>query len=709
LNRGIAESHGYNRDVPDPSVGTAFRHWLQAPRYLLLLFLATTLGFLVGLAWLGLNSIRQDETAASNRASEARNRAREYLVDTTDTIAVEVRRPLSELAAQIDRFSTVPDDQLDDAIASWAERLPRDALVVVFDARRARAFPRTRLLYYPVPPVAGDLYLEPGVPNRAYATALSDPRSAVEIFELLVAEAADDVHVRAEALLGLGNVQRDLGQTAAALATYAEVTDPDAVVDGRPAELLARFARCKLLADLSRTTALRDELGRLVRDIHSGRWQMTRGVYQDWAAAIARLGAGVAGIEAVEPSAEARSLAAGVDLLWRAWTEREENATLTDGPVSRILEDRHVVLLSRATRGRLVALVAGTLFLDDRIIGPIRGIVDARAARVVLDDGERTVLSYGAIAADENPDREVRTMADTRLPWTLNVYRSPSAVDGIDTSSRRQLIVAGLVFLALFVVAGSYLSVRAVTREIEAARLKSDFVAAVSHEFRTPLTLLRQFSDLLAEDRVSSEQERRQYYAALQRGTRRLTRLVEDLLDFGRMEAGSRGFTMQPVAAREWLLTLTDEFQEDVRGKGFTIEVTWAGPPVLIAADEAALGRALWNLLDNAVKYSPVCRTIWVTGGLEEERLVVGVRDRGLGVPPRERRTIFRKFVRGSTGDAPPVGGSGLGLSLVEQIVEAHGGEVRLESEVGEGSTFSLVLPATVVGAAEEGRTWRAS
>ena len=691
----------YNRGVPDPSVGTALRHWLQAPRYLLLLFLATTLGFLVGLGWLGWNSIRQDEI-------DAENRAREYLDGTTDAIAVEIRRSLSEVEAQIDRFSIIPDDQLVDAIDPWADRLPGDVLVVVFDARRARAFPRNRLLYYPALPVADEPYLYSGIPNRAHAIAASDPQSAVEIFELFVAEAAD-VHLRAEALIGLGNVQRDLGRVDAALATYGEVSDPDAVVDGRPAELLARFARCKLLAATGRTSAFRDELGSLSRDIHSGRWQMTRAVYQDWAGEIARLGSAAPGVDMVEPSAEVRSLAAGVDLLWRQWTDRDAGTDVTNGLVSRVLDDRPVMIVSRATPERLVALVAGPLFLEDRIIGPIRTIMDGRAARVVLDEGERAELAYGVAAANQDADREVRTMAETRLPWTLSVFRAPSAADGADTSSRRQLIVAGLVFLALFVVAGSYLSVRAVTREIEAARLKSDFVAAVSHEFRTPLTLLRQFSDLLADDRVSSEQERRQYYAALQRGTRRLTRLVEDLLDFGRMEAGSRGFTMQPVAVREWLFALADEFQEDVRRKGFTIEVTWVGPPAVIAADEAALGRALWNLLDNAVKYSPSCRTVWVTGGLEDGRLVVSVRDRGLGVPTRERRAIFRKFVRGSTGDAPPVGGSGLGLALVEQIVEAHGGQVRLESALGEGSTFSLVLPAKVVGAAEEGRTWRAS
>jgi signal transduction histidine kinase len=294
----------------------------------------------------------------------------------------------------------------------------------------------------------------------------------------------------------------------------------------------------------------------------------------------------------------------------------------------------------------------------------------------------------------------------------LRVVNANADVDEAQFSTRRQLVITGLAFVGVFVVAGSYLSVRAMTREIEAVRLKSDFVAAVSHEFRTPLTLLRQFSDLLAEDRVSSETERRRYYAALQRGTRRLTRLVEDLLDFGRMEAGSRVFKFERVPVKDWLSSVTAEFQDEVRSKGYRVELAWNGAAAAVMhADEGALGRALWNLLDNAVKYSPASTTIWIAADVEHGALTIRVRDTGVGVPPEELRTIFRKFVRGSASATQIVKGTGLGLALVEQIVDAHGGTVHVESAVGQGSTFSIRLPVDVEADVkpQEPRKWRAS
>jgi signal transduction histidine kinase len=143
-------------------------------------------------------------------------------------------------------------------------------------------------------------------------------------------------------------------------------------------------------------------------------------------------------------------------------------------------------------------------------------------------------------------------MAETRLPWHMRVV-STAAADGSTLTAGGWLLAGGLSFVGLLVVAGTYFSARAMAREMEATRLQSDFVAAVSHEFRTPLTLLRQFSDMLAEGRVSSDEERSKYYAALQRGTRRLTRLVENLLDFNAWRPVRRRSSWKPSRRKSGL------------------------------------------------------------------------------------------------------------------------------------------------------------
>jgi two-component system sensor histidine kinase SenX3 len=123
------------------------------------------------------------------------------------------------------------------------------------------------------------------------------------------------------------------------------------------------------------------------------------------------------------------------------------------------------------------------------------------------------------------------------------------------------------------------------------------------------------------------------------------------------------------------------------------VELALPATPCRIRADREALGRALWNLLDNSVKYSPANRTVWVEVALEGDRLSISVRDRGMGIPAAEQKAIFEKFVRGAHSRETGVKGTGLGLAIVRHVVAAHGGEVRLESAPGEGSRFTLRIP----------------
>jgi signal transduction histidine kinase len=502
-------------------------------------------------------------------------------------------------------------------------------------------------------------------------------------------------------LYRLARNQRKAGRPDDALATYLELERlPSAWIFERPADLFARVARAGLFDELGRRAELLDEARRLDRDLHNGRWPLTRAQYLTYARDIQRW---IGGDGPVAPRQDeaALALATSVEDLWRQWRQDAITAGNVSGRAMVVAQGRSMFRMWRGTSERFLALVGAQGFIQDQVIDPLNPLLAQREVGVVLTDRANNFSLSHALPAlspqTSAPRDRLRIdalMVDTELPWDLRVV-SASRFDEAQFARSRTLLALATAVLALLVIAGSYFSGRAIAREMEAARLQSDFVAAVSHEFRTPLTLLRQFSDLLAEGRVSSEEEREQYYAALQRGTRRLTRLVEDLLDFGRMEAGSHGFRFVNVDAHTWIEHVAADFRDQFRG--YQLELSWRVPDgAMLRADEAAIGRALWNLLDNAVKYSPSSKTIWVSGASTDSKLTVSVQDRGIGVRPGDRRAIFRKFVRGSMPDGSVVRGTGLGLALVQQIMRAHGGEVRLESTSPHGSTFSLVLPLTL-------------
>ena len=247
--------------------------------------------------------------------------------------------------------------------------------------------------------------------------------------------------------------------------------------------------------------------------------------------------------------------------------------------------------------------------------------------------------------------------------------------------------------MGVMVLVGGYFTMRAVSRELAVSRLQSDFVSAVSHEFRTPLTSILHLTDSLDRGIVPDEARRRQYYTALRHETTRLHRLVESLLNFGRLEAGAFEYRFEPVDLAALVGDVVDEFRKEFAASGhrFEFRADRGLPPLRV--DREALGRALWNLLDNAVKYSPGRPAIWVDLAREGKRVALRVRDQGPGIPVEEQKEIFNKFVRGSAARASSVKGTGIGLAMVRHTIRAHGGEVRVESRPGEGSTFTILLP----------------
>jgi signal transduction histidine kinase len=286
----------------------------------------------------------------------------------------------------------------------------------------------------------------------------------------------------------------------------------------------------------------------------------------------------------------------------------------------------------------------------------------------------------------------VLTPAETKLPWTLYLTDAQGLKETGMPVRRRFLLLVTTV-MVLFLISGAYFIARAIRSDLAVARMQSDFVSAVSHEFRSPLTSIRQLSEILALGRIPNEARRHVYYETLVRETVRLQRLVEALLNFGRMEAGVRQYRFEPLDTGTLVSRVAAEFEMQIAGSGRHIELEGCHYPCTVDADPEALSVALRNLVDNALKYAPDCPTVRVHWGVENRHVAIRVRDHGPGIPASEKKAIFRKFVRGSAAEAANVRGSGVGLAMVRHIVAAHGGNVSLASELGGGSVFTILLP----------------
>jgi signal transduction histidine kinase len=236
-----------------------------------------------------------------------------------------------------------------------------------------------------------------------------------------------------------------------------------------------------------------------------------------------------------------------------------------------------------------------------------------------------------------------------------------------------------------------------VRRELEIARLRADFVSTVSHEFRSPLSGIRHLGEMLLDGRVPAPEKQRGYFRMIVHESDRLARLIENILDFSRMEEGRKEYRFGPLDLSPWLRALAADFGAEISANGVAVEANIPDDLPTISADGEALGSAVRNLLDNAVKYSPGEKTVWIDAEAEDSAVKISVRDRGVGISEDDRKRVFDRFYRASGEISKRIKGAGLGLSLVKHIVTAHGGTVECQSRVGQGSTFTIRLPSAPV------------
>jgi signal transduction histidine kinase len=291
----------------------------------------------------------------------------------------------------------------------------------------------------------------------------------------------------------------------------------------------------------------------------------------------------------------------------------------------------------------------------------------------------------------------VATELGEALPhWELGVYLlDPNQL----THSARTLRLTLSVLIGVLIIAisaGGWLIVADLNRQLELARQKTDFVSNVSHELKTPLTSIRMFSELLAEGRVTDAEKRRSYLNIITAETSRLTRLINNVLDFSRMERGEKKYNFQSCDIASLARETLEAYRPQLEAKGFRVEAEIPDAAITLNGDRDALAQVMVNLLSNAEKYSDARKDVTVQVERISEPLPhvdVRILDRGTGVPRGCAEKIFEQFYRAHDSLSSGIQGSGLGLTLARQIARAHGGDVIYQSREGGGSCFTLRLP----------------
>jgi signal transduction histidine kinase len=279
------------------------------------------------------------------------------------------------------------------------------------------------------------------------------------------------------------------------------------------------------------------------------------------------------------------------------------------------------------------------------------------------------------------------------LPWKLLVTQPE--LDELERTARRENFLYGalLAFIMVLMLLGAFLLARDISREADTTRLKTEFVHNISHELKTPLTLIRLYGETLQRKENLTEEQRRESYEIITKESERLSHLINNVLDFSRIDMGRKEFTFTKGSLSQVVKETLDSYRYHLEKKGFAVGEDIALDLPEMNFDREAVASVLINLLSNAMKFSPDRKDVTVRLFRRNGLAVIQVEDQGIGISPQDLAGIFKRFYRAKNSLVSETRGSGLGLTLVKHTAEAHGGTVEVESEPGKGSVFSLLLP----------------
>ncbi len=309
----------------------------------------------------------------------------------------------------------------------------------------------------------------------------------------------------------------------------------------------------------------------------------------------------------------------------------------------------------------------------------------------VIDERGRNILT----GKEELISKDSLSLSYRQFPFPWKLLVSQPAFSDLERTARRENFLYGilLTFIVALMLMGAFLIVRDISRESETTRLKTEFVHNISHELKTPLTLIRLYGETLQRKEDLKKDEKKEAYEIITKESERLSHLINNVLDFSRIEMGRKEFDFKKGSLAQVVRDTLESYRYHLEKKGFSIKKEITSDLPEMNFDGEAIASVLVNLLSNAMKFSPKIKEVTVKLFKDDGNAVLQVADKGIGISPKDTSRIFSRFYRVKNEIVSDSGGSGLGLTLVKHIAEAHGGRINVESEPGKGSIFSVILP----------------
>ncbi|MFC1765093.1 ATP-binding protein [Planctomycetota bacterium] len=672
------------------------------------------------LGYLAFRGIQKDVALLETERFNAHSAIAQQVVDSVDQQLADIEKAFADCITQS------PEVKFTEDLKRLKEKHTLIEAIFQLDKDLHIQLPFSPLLY--LPDGSSRTLIPPSVPDsltvgQDYEFKHNQLEEALASYQEAWARSSDR-YTKGVALHACGRVQQKLNDWSEAARTYRTIAkDYRDIkgVSGLPLGLVAQRELADVFVTLNDPNNAVQTLMGLYKDIIQGDWSLEASQYDyylddidRWVGNILSQHASLAGysetyqvLKAAEKKQRVitqRLMAFRVNAVPNLQTKLLRSGNSPVEMSNRFTLDigEHVYLISMLFDGAPSSNPSGetwgVLFNSDQlktdVLRPaaLAAVSSEGIDWVIKERNGQTVLQ--SEYQQSGPAMTVSTgFPDGVPPWSLELYQlSPSVWDTLLTSrSGINLII--LILLIGTLVLSLTLTMRIVSREFELSRMKSDFVSTVSHEFKSPLTSIRQLAEMLKTGRVRSQEHRDRYYSVLLDQSERLSLLVDNILDFAKMEEGKRQFDFEQTDLGPFLNELVAEFQQRVRHEDVTCKthIDPALPPIRV--DRVAMNQALFNLMDNAVKYSGSGKEIRIQAEKEPHQVIISIQDFGSGIQAEDIDKIFDRFYRGGNELTRTVKGSGLGLTLVKQIVEAHGGVVQVQSEPGQGSTFLIKLP----------------